>query len=73
MKYGNSDNLSPEDREKLEDSQYRKQLIASHGFCADEYENVSKLPELEYKRKIRELEQKVEGEKVISLEAKNIE
>lgn len=56
MKCKNLDNLSPEDRKKLEEIEYRKALIRLHGFGIGEYSKVSKLREEEFRKKLGEVE-----------------
>ena len=52
MECKNFDNLSPEDRAKLEELQYRRQLIRLHGFALGEYSDRSKLSKDEIRKKL---------------------
>ena len=46
--------LSDDERRIIEESIYRNQLFANHGFCASDYEGISKVNNLD--KKMREME-----------------
>jgi len=46
----------------VSEEEYRKRLIGLHSYTSEEYEKISKLPELEQRCKIRELHKRVEEE-----------
>ena len=56
--FANWDFLSFGDRNKLEEIQYRKQLIFRHSFTPSEYEKLSRMRKDELYRKIEEVDNK---------------
>jgi hypothetical protein len=47
--------LSKDNREKLEELEYRKQLVGSHGFKFGEYEKITSMKKDELRRKLEEI------------------
>jgi len=56
VKCKNIDNLNIEDRVKLEEIEYRKKLIGSHGFGLGDFWKFSKIDKEQLKRKLEEVD-----------------